>query len=259
MKSIEKIIVELKELAGKNLSDFLDKLQEVMRSDSINFNYRINLYHNFHENENNKLKGIISMQEYTLEKNIILNNCLELCERIKVEDLLLDTLQEASDNNDQPFFERDIIRVDKDHPVKKIIKNKTIIIVVGTHIFPELTDRVSGEILRDIINKQGNYGLGKRAILLNDKFYLENIKDFKNNPVISIGGERINKQTLAIEMNPSLVIAEKTTRIVYLNIDQPNLQVALTGVTASDTKNAVSTFIISNNRGLSYFIETVWQ
>jgi inorganic pyrophosphatase/exopolyphosphatase len=89
MKNRQDIVRNLKELAGKDLKKFFTELEKKMSSDSSKYKIKIIQLSRYRDNEENKQKRIISMEEYGMKKNEILSDCLDLCDNIEDIDLLL--------------------------------------------------------------------------------------------------------------------------------------------------------------------------
>src|SRR5205085_6502858 len=91
--------------------------------------------------------------------------------------LIKNTIEQQSN----PFYEQDLTLSDNIWDVNKIVKQKTILIITGCHIFCELLDRPVAEYLKREIDIRGNYKTGRRAVIMGDRQFLADTDESRNN------------------------------------------------------------------------------
>lgn len=255
----KEIVKKLLELLGKNSLDiFFETLYANLRADSPKFKTRVNLLSRYNKLKEDRIKGLLEESTNTRQHNDIINSCIMFCEELSVKDLAINSNETINTVCLETIHEKDINNIDKYWNVRKLFTQSTIFIIVGTHIFAELTDRICAEKLRDKINTIGKYAKGERAIILTDVHFQHSAKRYGNNCVISVGGDSSNEKTLLIENELDKVYADDTTRITYSK-NNKILKVAVYGITANDTRKAVDKFINKDKDGLSDFLEYAWK
>lgn len=133
---------------------------------------------------------------------------------------------------------------------------KTILIVIGYQVLPQIHDGLPAVKLKKEINRRGNQENLEFASVVTDAGLIEE-RVFMSCPIITIGGHLGNKIT-ADFMNqlPCDTVSSKGIKIQH-NMEKEDRRVTLWGDSAEDTAKAVDIFISSGL--LDRFLTMIWR
>lgn len=166
-----------------------------------------------------------------------------------------------------PKYRDDLARLDEHWKLDAVVGKRTVVLVVGSTIVTELLDRPVAELLRDIIDREGESlpeaTLYHRAVVFCDAAWFKDEVALSAKPFIAIGGGPAN------DLTKWLLAPERThqdrhdwqmgegTFGFFRKVAKDCPQVALYGDTAARTRKAVETYIEKQD-GLESFLDMCW-
>jgi Pyridine nucleotide-disulphide oxidoreductase len=139
------------------------------------------------------------------------------------------------------------------YKIGNVANRETVIVVIGTGLWPELLDRPAAEVVWRAVSSEGKTRF-QRAIVLSDAAW-EKTPEVHENPVISIGGPVSNlltdqlKDDNRYELAPDIFASWKR----YFGMPR----VALWGDNPEKTRRAVVTYV-ERPEGLRAFLRQSW-
>ncbi|MCX5800581.1 MAG: toll/interleukin-1 receptor domain-containing protein [Candidatus Eisenbacteria bacterium] len=133
---------------------------------------------------------------------------------------------------------------------------KSILIVVGAMILPQIHDGEDATELRNEINRKGSPEKMEFACVVTDVGLLAE-QEFMRCPLIAIGGPVSNKLTADIVKALPRDPVSKERITVQHSMDQGDRRVALWGNLAHETTKAVNLFVSSGL--LDRFLDMIWK
>ena len=140
--------------------------------------------------------------------------------------------------------------------MKLVDTDETIVLVTGSGINAEERDRPLAYRLKQEIDRRGAGHAYRRAVVVGDRWYLEN-RIFHLNPTIAIGGPGVNG--VAGEFSAVLPTVVNQNDRVYLlaDFDAGLKRASLWGVDAAATASAVEVFLTQGL--LDDLLQRVWR
>ncbi len=179
--------------------------------------------------------------------------------------------EQLSKTMSNPKYAADIFKLDRIYDRHSVINKETVIIVVGNNIVAELLDRSAAEVLRDHIDERGgSYPFRRGIVITHDAWYDEKeAAVIGNNPVIAVGGPKINRLTAEFdEWKPTPPSKEGTYAIpvtgarigtgFYRKNPAGLPQVALWGPNGNATRETVEHYS-KHEKGLAEFLKMSWK
>ena len=140
--------------------------------------------------------------------------------------------------------------------MKLIDTEETVVIVTGTDIRAEERDRPSAYRLKEEIDRRGGGQTFRRAVVVGDRWFLEN-RIFHLNPAIAVGGPGVNG--LSAQLAEALPIVWRLEEKVFVQADLAAevKRVCLWGVDARATAHAVQSF--TTEGFLDDLLSRIWR
>jgi hypothetical protein len=141
--------------------------------------------------------------------------------------------------------------------LKVVDTEETILIVTGTAITAEERDRPLAYWLKEQIDRRGVGHTYRKAIVVGDAWYLEN-RVFQLNPTVAVGGPGANAVAQQfVSVLPVSWKDEDEQAFVQLAIDDERKRIALWGMNAAATAEAVESFVIRGH--LDELLRRIWK
>jgi hypothetical protein len=130
--------------------------------------------------------------------------------------------------------------------VKLIDTDETVVLVTGTSLTAEERDRPIAYSLKAEIDRRGVGHAYRRAVVVGDRWYLEN-RVFHLNPTITVGGPGANAVTAELADAIPAVLSLDDRVFIQADFDADVKRASLWGADARATAAAVEAFV---GRGL---------
>ena len=139
--------------------------------------------------------------------------------------------------------------------MKLVDTEETVVIVIGATESAESRDRPAAEALKGEIDRRGAGHAYRRAVVVNDLWYLDN-RTLQHNPTIAIGGPGANGVSEEFAGLPA-VWNRKEEVFVQADLENDPKRVALWGVNAASTAAAVDAFMTEGV--LDELLARIWR
>ncbi|MBA3659151.1 MAG: hypothetical protein H0W67_06095 [Gemmatimonadales bacterium] len=126
--------------------------------------------------------------------------------------------------------------------MKLVDPEETIVLVTGQPAVNGERDRAFADRLKAEIDARGLGHAYRRAVLVSDRWYLEN-ELFQMNPTIAIGGPGVNEASARFAESLPTVLGREERVFVQADFEDEPKRAALWGVDAAATGDAVDAFM----------------
>ena len=140
--------------------------------------------------------------------------------------------------------------------MKLIDPVETVLVVVGASLSAELKDEPLAHHLRAVIDARGGGHHYRRALVVRDAWYLNDM-DYDQNPTIAVGGPGANAVSRHFAEMLPLVWSRGDQSYLQVEFEGPLRRATIWGVNAEATREALDVFI---GQGLlDRFLDQVWR
>jgi hypothetical protein len=140
--------------------------------------------------------------------------------------------------------------------MKLIDTDETILIVTGGGISAEERDRPLAYWLKTEIDRRGAGHPFRRAVVVNDAWYVEN-RVFHLNPAVMIGGPGVNQAAREVAERLPIVVVEGEQAFVQSGDVNEVPKSCLWGIDAAGTARAVRIFV--EREFLTGLLDRIWR
>lgn len=140
--------------------------------------------------------------------------------------------------------------------MKLVDANETVIVVTGGAAAADQKDRPLALWLKDEIDRRGAGMTYRRAVVVADDRYV-GTPGFHRSPTVAIGGPGVNEVVRELTGALPTVWTSEDRSFIQMAPDGPAKQVAVWGVDAAATRNAVEAFVEQGI--LDLLLDRIWS